>query len=1347
MELTAQQRRIIEIPAGDILVSAAAGSGKTSVMTQRIVNRIRSHELDIRKVLVMTFTDAAARSMKEKIEKQLRDFINEETNPEERRYLSGQMQYLGRSNISTIHSFCLEIVRNFYYEAKSEDGGFIVEPGFRIEDAGEADILLSRAVDELFEEKYEACDRSPDEPGSARFLKLIETYGTQRSDSAVREMIKVFFHFARSIPDYGSYMTAQTELLRAAAMDFESSQCRREIFKALEIRIENAMAGLDEFCAVLDSGPAIYKDKAKNEEAVLALRGFAEFIAGLRRMASAPDTGWDRVYYAFKGMPDVSSLKGKASDDKKKLRRIFDRHFAELVFFGTGNYGSTTYSKDFLFNTDYVFTSDIAGIQQDILYMVPMAEELFSLTQETDRRYAMLKRDANMIDFSDFEHMSLLILRSGNAGAYYRNRFQEIYIDEYQDTSSIQEAVISLISDGNLFMVGDVKQSIYRFRHAKPEIFLSKYKAFSENRTDAGISADGDGSHRTGIQGDADAQKPAARPTGRLVELNKNFRSLEGILAAANNVFYQIMSGESGEVDYTADHALVPFRCSDADKGPQVELVLTDLDGRMAASDTEPAGDDEGVMTGEQGEDFGSEPENGEERVPDAEELLSGEEKTSYEQEAVTVASEIAGLLNSGVRPGEIAVLSRTRNVCGIFADALEQHGMEVLRETGNAGPDYYEMRVAEEFLAVLDNPCQDIPLAGLMRSPFFGTGFSEDELLEIRISAGRDTAYFHECCSRYRESGEDSALRLKVDGFFHKIEHYRSLTDFMTVGEVLGKMYKESDLFAYAAAMPEGQRRLNYLNSFKDWAHDFASARHCGVYEIVRYLESLKEKIGAQSPFPIEEIQSDRIRVMTIHRSKGLEYSIVFIVGTSRKLAPGRRSGAVLLSESSLPGLWYINPDKQYKYPTPLFHAASESMVKGELAEEMRLLYVAMTRAKDRLYISGTIHGSKNRDGKELAEVAAKARKHPAGSPLPSYLALSAKSTLEWIVMALARNPHVDLGFMGDTAAETRSGGITNEEFYSAFWNIRIAYPEDPVQVHDAARPAAEADGTGAGPELPGGVSSEEYAAELRSKFFGIYPYRDATRNPMKFSAGEIKRREQAEEEERLADIGDGYGLPATHAEIRGINTVLKETGSAGEKEITGTERGIAVHSFLRYADAAKLTGNCTAYMVKAHLDEMLQAEMVSEREYAMLEQYIDKFVLYYNSSLAAGIQAAGAKRPERLYREIPFTLQIGCREFYGSQGFAENDNVFVQGIIDCWFMEDDGAVLVDYKTDAITGDRGIVAAELDKRYNTQLSVYSRAIEEIMGVQVKKAVIWLVGAADEYEIRCTRYSQNTEIK
>ncbi|MHB1452875.1 MAG: helicase-exonuclease AddAB subunit AddA [Saccharofermentanales bacterium] len=1320
MELTAQQKKIVEIPAGNILVSAAAGSGKTSVMTQRIVKRIRSHELDIRNVLVMTFTDAAARSMKEKIEKQLKDLMNDEKVPEERRYLSGQLQHLGHCNISTIHSFCLEIVRNFYYEARNRDGEFIVEPGFRIEDTGEADVLLAQAADDIFEEKYEKCDLSPEDPDSIRFLRLTETYGTQRSDRAVREMLQEFYHFARSLPDYDSWMELQLKTLRDTALDFEGSQCRKEILQALALRLENAAAGLDEFCAILDSDPLIYKDKAKNIEAVDALRNFAGFVDGMKKLLSSSDAGWDQVYHLFKEMPDVSSLKGKASEDKKELRRLFEKHFAELVYFGTGKYGSRTYSKDFLFNTDYIFTSDAAGIQKDILYMVPMAEELFSLTSQIDRRYAKLKRESNMIDFGDFEHMALLILRSGNAGSYYREKFREIYIDEYQDTSSIQEAVISLISGDNLFMVGDVKQSIYRFRHAKPEIFLRKYKAFSE-----GV-----------LTGDGAAQ-------GQLVELNKNFRSLEGILEAANNVFYQIMSEESGEVDYTSDHALIPFRKPEDGNIAQVELLLTDLDEAAAEdSGSGSTGDSEDMPAAGSDDGTGTDPENEEEPSENSEDPLSGEEKTAYEQEAVTVASEIIGLLNRGIKPGDIAVLSRTRSICGIFADTLELHGIEVLRETGNTGPDYYELRVAEEFLTVLDNPCQDIPLAGLMRSPFFGAGFSEDELLEIRLSAGKAAVFFYECCERYRDSGEDAALRVKVEEFYQKIAYYRSMSDYRTAGEILEKMYRESGLFAYASGMPDGPRRLKYLDSFRDWTHRFASVRHCGLYEIVRYLESLKEKIGGESPFPIEESLTDRVRVMTIHRSKGLEYGTVFIVGSSRRLSPGRRNGSVLLSENNAPGLWFINPDKQYKYPTPLVHAVSESMIKGELAEEMRLLYVAMTRAKDRLYISGTIRGSQNREGKGMAEVVAKARKYPADNPLPSYLALSAKSTLDWIVMALARNPAVDFGFPEEDAGAAGGSGARKQEFYSDFWRIRISAAGEQVQQVQPqnAVPVPAAAVCRSSPGLPDSTSAEGYAADLRLKFFGGYPYEDAVRRPLKFSAGEIKRREQAEDDENPVRIGTGVEPSSVITSARSINTVIKEAGGASEDEITGAERGIAVHSFLRYADTALLTGNCNDSLVSEHLTEMIRTGMVTEREGTILGQYIDKFVLYYNSGLAAAINSAGTGEYGRLFREIPFTLRISCREFYAAGGFAENDCVHVQGIIDCWFEEGDGAVLVDYKTDSIAGNRNAVSGELDKRYNTQLSIYSRAIREIMGIKVKKALIWLVGAAEAYEINCDEH-------
>ncbi len=1357
MELTGQQKRIVGMPAGDILVSAAAGSGKTSVMTQRIVSRIRNRELDIGSVLVMTFTDAAARSMREKIEKQLRELLFAETDPAERGYLSGQLQRLGTCNISTIHAFCLEVIRNFYYEIRDDAGGTVVEPGFRIEDAGEADVLLSEAVDGLFEARYEACDRDPDDPENMLFLQLAETYGTLRSDTPVRELIKSLYGFLRSMPDYGKWMEDRMENLRKTAEDFNGSACRKEIFQALRLRAANALEGLGDFRAILASGPVIFRDPKRNAEAVTSLRQFADFIGDLAKAAALPGTDWDTVYRMFASMPDPSSLNGRtSSEDKKELRHIFDRHFAELVFFGTGMFGTKAHNSHFLYKTDFVFTSDAAGIERDIAFMGPLAGELFRLAGETDRRYAALKRESNMIDFSDFEHMALRILREGNAGGYYREKFKEIYIDEYQDTSGIQEAVISAVARGNVFMEGDIKQSIYRFRHARPEIFLGKLLTFSDG-ADAGGAGGADGAVRA--------------PGGCLAELNRNFRSVRGILEAVNDVFYQIMSADSGEVDYSAEHALVPFREPGEGCALRVQLLMTDTDAaESAGGPADPSGPADAADAPDGGDDAGTgsgETEDGESGVQEdgSGDALTAEDLKACEKEAVTVAAEIAALIASGTAPGDVAVLARTKSQCAVFADALEKSGIDVLREAGGSDPDYYELEVAEQFLQVLDNPCQDIPLAGLMRSPFFGTGFSEEELLEIRISGGEGSAYFHECCGRYRREGEREALRRKLEGFFDKIESCRAMADHRTPGEILEKMYGDSGLFAYASVMPEGDRRIRYLNAFRDWAHHYASSRHCGLYGTMRRLGALRERADPEPLFPVEESRADRVRVMTIHKSKGLEYGTVFIAGLSRKLSPGRQSGPVLLTADRDPGLWFIDPERQCKYPTPLVHAASESIIKSELAEEMRLLYVAMTRARDRLVLSGTYSASAFREGRGFSETADKASRHAPDAPLPFHLVLSAGSAADWIFMALARNPHVDLRILGAEAEETpqdaasaakEKAGSGEEDcrFYSDCWEIRpvragktaAGLPgRTDVLPHPSETEDAETEGTGEDAARTGRESSlpeewkdAEYEDVLRVKFFGRYAYENAAGKPLKFSAGEIEQPDLPGREDPDAEPGIPVDLPAAAVPARSINMVLRKAQGAEDAGMSAAERGTAVHSFLRLADIEKPAGDLTAEGVRDHLQEMLRSGMIGQKESDAIMQYARPLAAFFAGPLAARMRAASARGPGSLFREIPFTLRIGCREFYGEdEGFSEDDAVHVQGIIDCWFIEEDGAVLVDYKTDAITGSRAEIAGELQRRYGTQLSVYARAIREIAGIPVKQAVIWLAGAGESYEIRC----------
>lgn len=1272
IKLTSQQKIITELPPAKLLISAAAGSGKTFVMTQRIVDRLKSRQISIDELLVMTFTDAAAKSMREKIESSLKKSLEQEESEEQRRHIAGCIRALPSAHISTIHSFCLDVIRNFYYEAKGNNGEPIVEPEFRVEDQGEAKVLFAEAIEEIFEESYEFCDDFPESEKGTSFLKLVDTYGNGKDDTSLKNMIIQFYSFLRSVPDYSLVIDDMLIDLKKTAEDFNNSNSFKKIVTALKLRIQNALEGIDDLNNLLITSPVFLKDKSKNEERIATWEELIFFVRQLDLIVNNPTTTWDDIYNIFLNVPDVKLARG-SSEEKDELRRIFIRHYAELLFMGTGNFDTDTYNGEFLFKTEYIFNADCEKIKEDLLTMYPIIDEFFKTTKKVDERYTKLKQSINVIDFNDFEHLALMILRKNNVKDYYKGRYKEVYVDEYQDTSRIQEEIVSLVTSNNLFMVGDVKQSIYRFRHAKPEIFINKMKLFKNYEEENRIFAE----------------------EGTLLNLNKNFRSLPCVLDAVNDVFSQIMTLEAGEVDYSNGHELFYDFCQEPSTD-KVKVLLTDVDSITEELEEENL------------------------------------EMSSYSKEACTVASEIVKLLEEGISPGDIAILARTRNICGQFSDVLESLGIPVIREQGEDIPDIYELRVLESLLTVLDNPKQDIPLVSVMRSPVFGSGFDENELLKLRTELNIERGYFHECCQKYLIEGKDEKLKSKLNIFFDLIATYRNMTQYMNPGDVLAKVLRDTQLILYASSMPDGNRRIKYLNRFADWVRMFCSTRRCGVHELVKYIEELNDKSSGERPFAVEESTSDRVKIMTIHKSKGLEYKVVFLVGTSGRIRASSGSDNILIADEGLPGIWFIDSENQYKYPTPTVFAASESKRKSELAEEMRLLYVAMTRAEEKLFISGTYKGVSSTDeGKGINGIVQRTIKNNLSKSLSPQLVLSAKSMLDWIIMALARNPYADFSCIG----------INEKSSFSAFehphfsgWDIlsfdgqvmASKIPEIAQKIKDIN--LMEDTSTELIEDQEGSYDEDLYQAFITKKFFSTYRLEAASKKPLKFAVGEIKRRPEYIDDEDLNVMNYDESSKGMNLKVYSPNEYLIT-------KITPERIGVIVHNFIRYADISKLNPNCTTKKIINHVEEMEKFEMFTSEEAKILVTYCENFVKYFNSSLAKRIYYAYNQKERSVFNEVPFTIALPCTQFCREKGFEKKDSILVQGIIDLWFLEEERAVIVDYKTDRLSGSDEYVYKELNKRYGVQLSMYAIAVSKIWGIKIKEAVIWLLPKNKEYII------------
>ena len=1333
---TPQQEMLLRAEVSDLLVSAAAGSGKTQVMTDRIVQRIVKGELDVREVLVMTFTEAAAANMRDKIAEKLRKAA-EEAPHEERRRLRRQAGLLPHASVSTIHGFCLEILRSSSYDAVGPDGKPLVEPGFRVADAAEAEMLRLEALDRILTARYVAAEAGSaveeETVASADFLRLVDAYGNHRGDEPVRSLALSIHAFLRSMPAYRDWAERELMRLRDAVSDFGSSNYARMLLLQLKVLLDRAAECIPDLLDALDGSWTFTSDTSRDQEWKSSFRtGLRELMrmrASLGGDGGLPDDPggelWDAVYAGSQriALKEVPRRSAKSEPECTQFMEDFLDRVAEPLHCLTGAFSTDKYRNRFTGATRHLFHAPASTIGEETAPTLPLCEALFRLVLDLDDEYARLKRGAGAIDFSDFEHLALAVLdREGPAGAF-RTRFKEIYVDEYQDTSGIQEAIVERISSGNLFLVGDVKQSIYRFRHARPEIFQDKAGRFA--------------------RGVPDGEETSVRPNGVLRELNRNFRSLPAILSATNLVFQRIMSKDAGEVDYDGTQELVPHRVAPERGADPVELVLIDV--------RTPQGDG----PEDEGEDA-ADP-----AVAEAEEDAATDEKVETDRqtlEALWVAEKIRELAAVARSEGRealysgIAVLSRTRNVAATVGEVLTRQGIPVEEDPSGDFLSSPELRTMEALVHLLDNPRQDLHAAAVMGSLLAPEPFSEEEMLIIRISerdSGRHPVFFHEAVEGFAESGEPQELREKTARFLAWVADLRGRALFMGLDGLIGHIYLSTGYLDRVGCLPGGTARIADLRTFHEWARGFESTRMRGLYGFARYIERMRAQGGGEDVRGARPGGKDAVRVATLHRSKGLEYPVVFLVGLGRGFNLRENKDRVLVSETLGIGPDVVDPERRVAFPSHLKLAVWEQSKRAMLAEEMRLLYVAMTRAMDRLYLVGSTKSKADGPEARLARIATEAIAG-GGTAIPPHRVLAAKSMLEWLLMAFASDRPADVAALIGLPTEGIPSADTEKPPPSQVWRCTRVLAS---AIREGISTAADASTGGA--EEPGPIQSADAALS------GPYRFDGAAKAPSKVSVSELKRRTAPEPEEPDDGAAGGSLLPdgesgrregdadeenrrlrvrfgalkSVDLEMKDLQVFSAREESPASKALLPNETGTAVHSVLRYLDLGKAVADGTEAGILGQIGRMEDLRMLTPEEATAARGFAGPILAFATSGLARRILAAG----ERVFREIPFTLSVPCTELYGgwpeAGSFAPEDRVMVQGIVDLWFVEGDAAVLVDYKTDRIGGDGEEVAAVLRKRYASQMDYYAKSIRAATGMPVAERVLWLVRQGGAYRV------------
>ena len=1159
IEATVSQRAAIESRGSAVLVSAGAGSGKTRVLTERLMSYLtdRNDPRDIDSFLVITFTRAAAAELRGRIMTELAAAAAAE--PGNRR-LHRQSALCRRAKIGTIDSFCADLLRQNCHLLG-------LAPDFRIIEDDRAGIMKAAAL----ERTMEACYAEPGaHPG---FLTLADTVGAGRDDSRLSELVMELHGKMQCHARPELWAERMIEKLSAPVDDVAETPWGRELLDELGLQADYWADEMERLLAAMDGSEAI-----RNAYGA-CIEGAAE---ALRDFSRALRLGWDEAR-ACLPIP-FKAFKALRAEDKSELSdTVTARRDA---------------CKKACASMKKALSASSAGQLEGMALTHDAMEALLRLTLAFDEEYARAKRRASLMDYADLEHFAARLLTDENEqptplAEQVSARFTEIMVDEYQDVSRVQDAIFRALSQGGkkLFMVGDVKQAIYRFRLADPRIFNEKYDSFRD-------------------------WTEAAEGEGRRIPLRENFRSRREILSAANAVFSACMSRRLGDVDYDEAASLVFGAEYYKGERPLPELLLLD-----------------GAKDGD------------EEETPDR-----------LEREAEAVARRIEKMVREGLpvttpegeRPidyGDVAILLRTvANVGGVFRRALLRRGIPVTAARGGEFFSSLEVATAVDLLALIDNPHRDVELIAVLRSPCFG--FTADELSAIR-TADRDRDFYDALCLR---AENDERCR----DFLARLDALRAVAPDLGCAELTWRIINDFDLLAVAACMDEGERRRSDLMELVALSEQFEGTGWRGLHRFVLWLRRLAEK-GRES----DAAGSGGVQILSIHKSKGLEFPAVFLCDLAHSFNLRESSARVLVHPELGLGAKVTDLERGIEYPTLARTAIARRLARETRSEEMRLLYVAMTRAKEYLTMSACV--------KDPAALIEKLRAF-ARAPLAAETLIGAPNPLHWLITACLADAeeHIRMTVCGPEEAET---------------------PEE------------------AGPERL--AADEAFRAELERNLAFRYPHAGAETLPSKVTATELKDR--AETDEDAASI-------APH----GVRSFRRPDFARGEKPLSGAARGTATHLVLQYMDFSQTDGVET---VRAEIERMRRERYLSDREAAAVDA--QAIVKLFASPLGRRMRAA-----QGLRREFKFSLLCPANELLGAEG---DEEVLLQGVVDCCLEEDDGLVIIDYKTDAIRTDE-----QLEERralYTPQLRAYAAACWRIFGKPVKSCVLYFLSMGREARV------------
>ncbi|WP_227395793.1 helicase-exonuclease AddAB subunit AddA [Jeotgalibacillus aurantiacus] len=1188
----------------DILVAAAAGSGKTAVLVERLIQKVLNPDdpADIDQLLVVTFTNASAAEMKHRVGEALEKALAE--NPESRR-LRRQMSLLNKASISTLHSFCLDVIRKYYYLID-------IDPGFRIADDTEAELLKDEVIEELLEREYGI-------PENDSFYELVEAVTNDRSDDALHQLIRRLHTFSRSHANPDEWLDRIIELHQTDGMDIDDHPLAGYILFHVQLEIEGAIQ-LIEMALQSSREPGGPAPRAVN---------YDDDLRQLMMLKSA--SGWAETETALQAI-SFTRLKPCKGDDYNE----------DLVEQAKKWRDQAKKMIDAL--KDSFFSRAPDRLLQDMNKMTGQLSTLIELVKEFEHGFREAKEERGLVDFNDLEHFCLDILREpgtndpSQAAIHYRNQFKEVLVDEYQDTNMVQETILQLVKtgtekNGNLFMVGDVKQSIYRFRLAEPNLFLGKYRSFQQ--PDSGLK----------------------------IDLSMNFRSRPEVLDGVNFIFRQIMGEMVGEIDYDQDAELVNGAPYPKEQTTPVKLALID----QADPDV---------------------PEETAEEVMDERELERSVLEARYMireiRQMIDENRQVYDVKQKRYRPlayRDIVILTRSMTWTPDIMDEFRQAGIPLYANLSTGYFDATEVAIMMSLLKVIDNPMQDIPLASVLRSPVMRC--TEEQLATIRTFASSGT-FWDALQAFYHQGGraKDEGLHDKLGRFLENLKKWRSIARMGSVSALVWQLFRDTQFYDFVGGLPGGKQRQANLRALYDRARQYESTSFRGLFRFLRFIERMRDRGNDLGTARAISEQEDVVRLMTIHSSKGLEFPVVFISGMARQFNEMDLRGRFFLDKEFGLAMPYVNTTARLSYDTLPQMAFKEKKRLENLAEEMRILYVAMTRAKEELILIGTVA-----DAEKAFEKWSASGNH-ADWLLPDYTRKGARSYLDWVGAALVR--HQDFH-------EVQSDRVLPD---SSKWKVNRILKEE-LQQNEKKDEQASADLEHVQKHEPLHVDSS-YKEEVLNRLTWHYAYENASVTRSKQSVSDIKRQNE---------VRDEYSVDQVVKKDR--KKLYDRPAFMQEEKMTAAERGTVMHAVMQQIP---LTQKPDRESVQTLLSELVLKEILTEEQAKSVR--INQLLGFFDSPLGKRLLSA-----KSVSREVPFTIAASPEEA-GLKGKV-NDHIIIQGIADCLFEDEQGLVLLDYKTDFTDRSNPLEEEKLAARYRVQVDLYKKALEKSLNRNINESYLY----------------------